>query len=272
MRLDKYLYESSLAKSRTHAAELIRSGAVMCGGETVMKPSYDVPEGCLVEVADTGPEYVGRGALKLKFALEHFGVDPSGLSCVDVGASTGGFTQVLLLGGARRVYAVDSGHDQLDVRLLQDERVVSMEGFNARSLTVADIGEKVQLAVCDVSFISQTLLHMAVASVLMDGGTFISLVKPQFELTRSELSKGGLVRSQRARFFAVKRVYESLRENGFTPQAFATSPITGGDGNIEYLICAVKSDKRPGDGVFLTIDEIERTVLNEDRNCPKKGQ
>lgn len=267
MRLDKYLFENSFARSRTHAAELIKSGMVRCGGETVTKPSYDVPQGCAVEVDKTEHVYVGRGALKLKFALESFAVDVAGLSCVDIGASTGGFTQVLLLGGARRVYAVDSGHGQLDERLLQDARVVSMEGFNARALTAADIGEPVQLAVCDVSFISQTLLHAPVSSVLEDGGIFIGLVKPQFELTRAQLSKGGLVRSARARLCAVKRVCESLTENGFTLRAFAPSPITGGDGNVEYLICAEKKNDTPS----LTIEEIERTVLNEDRYCPEKG-
>lgn len=268
MRLDKYLFENSLARSRTHAAELIKSGTVRCDGETVTKPSYEVSQGCAVEVAETEHVYVGRGALKLKFALESFAVDPAGMTCVDIGASTGGFTQVLLLGGVRRVYAVDSGHDQLDARLLQDMRVVSMEGFNARALTPADIGEPVQLAVCDVSFISQTLLHAPVSSVLDDGGIFIGLVKPQFELTRSQLSKGGLVRSAKARLCAVKRVYESLIENGFTPRAFAPSPITGGDGNVEYLICAEKRKDTAG----LTVDEIERTVLNEDRHCSEKGQ
>ncbi len=268
MRLDKYLFENSLARSRTHAAELIRSGAVLCGGETVTKPSYDVPEGCAVEVAETENMYVGRGALKLKYALERFSVDPSGMSCVDIGASTGGFTQVLLIGGARRVYAVDSGHGQLDAGLVQDTRVVSMEGFNARALTPGDIGEVVQLAVCDVSFISQTLLHAPVSSVLEDGGIFIGLVKPQFELTKKELSRGGIVRDPKARLCAVRRVYDSLIQSGFTPRAFATSPITGGDGNVEYLICAEKSKA----GAALTLDEIERTVLNEDRNCPKKRQ
>lgn len=268
MRLDKYLFENSLAKSRTHATQLIKNGMVECGGATVTKPSFDVAEGCVVKVTEEENSYVGRGALKLKYALEAFGVDPSGKTCIDVGASTGGFTEILLLNGARRVYAVDSGRGQLDKCLLADCRVVSMEGFNARALSPDSIGEDVQLAVCDVSFISQTLLHGAIASVLSDGGTLIALVKPQFELTRGELSKGGIVRDAKKRLDAAKRVYTSLIENGYCPCAFDVSPITGGDGNVEYLICAAKTDSAP----TLTTDEIERTVLNENCHCPEKGQ
>lgn len=268
MRLDVYLSQNSLARSRTHAAELIRAGRVACGGVTVTRPSFAVPDGCIVEVSAAGHDYVGRGALKLEFALREFGVDPAARVCIDVGASTGGFTEVLLLGGARRVYAVDSGRGQLDKRLSSDVRVVSMEGFNARSLSPESIGETAHLAVCDVSFISQTLLHAPIASVLAEGGTFISLVKPQFELTRGELAKGGIVRSASSRLAAARRVYMSLIGNGFSPRAFAPSPITGGDGNIEYLICSSKSDS----AALLTDEEIERTVMNENRCCPEKGQ
>ena len=268
MRLDRYLVENALAKSRARAVELIKDGRVKCGGETVSKPSFEVEDGCEVTVEGEAFNYVGRGALKLICALDTFGVSPDGASCVDVGASTGGFTEVLLRRGAARVFAVDSGHGQLDRRLKDDQRVVDMEGFNAKELCAEALGGAVDIAVCDVSFISQTLLHAPIRSALKDGGTFIALVKPQFELTRGDLSKGGVVKDARRRLAAAKRVYLSLVGYGFSVAGFCASPITGGDGNIEYLICAEASSNASA----VALEDIERTVLNEGRNTPEKGQ
>lgn len=262
MRLDKYLTENGYSSSRVRSAGLIKNGKVTVDGVVVTKTSFIVPEGSSVQISGGEFPYVGRGALKLLCALDSFGISPDALVCADIGASTGGFTDVLIQRNAKRVYAVDSGHGQLDPRLREDDRVVVMEGFNARDLSADDFGELCDLVVCDVSFISQTLLHAPIRSVLKDSGSYIGLVKPQFELSRSEISKGGIVKDVRNRYEAVKRVCSSLEANGFFVDRFCKSPITGGDGNIEYLILA-----RKGKGVsHISLTEIERIVFDENRD------
>lgn len=240
MRLDKYLTEAGFAESRTRAARLIESGKVAVDGKSITKPAFDVPEGAQVTVAQDDCPYVSRGGLKLQGALDAFGIDPCGMVCADIGASTGGFTHCLLTKGAIRIYAVDSGRDQLHSSLRQDDRVVSMEGCNARYLTAADLGELVDLAVTDVSFISQTLLHNVIASLLKEGGGFVSLIKPQFEVGRENLGKGGIVKNPKVRREAARRVMASAMAAGLAPIAIVPSPITGGDGNVEYLAYFVK--------------------------------
>ena len=214
---------------------MIEAGLIRVNGKLQKKSSFDVPEGATVMVEGELIPYVSRGGLKLKGALDAFGISPNGLVCADIGASTGGFTDCLLQEGAVKVYAIDSGRDQLHEKLRADSRVVSMESFNARGLTPAHLGEQVDLAVTDVSFISQTLLHEAIASVLKDGGIFISLIKPQFEAGRENLGKGGIVKTPKARREAARRVLASAMAKGLAPIAVTVSPITGGDGNIEYL-------------------------------------
>lgn len=235
MRLDKYLAENGFAESRTRAAGMIDAGLIRVNGVVQKKPSYDVPEGATVEVAGELIPYVSRGGLKLKGALDSFGLSPKGMICADIGSSTGGFTDCLLQEGAVKVYAIDSGRDQLHEKLRSDPRVVSMESFNARNLTIAHLGEAVDLAVTDVSFISQTLLHKAIASILKENGLFVSLIKPQFEVGRENLGKGGIVKNPQARREAARRVMASALAAGLTPIAITASPITGGDGNIEYV-------------------------------------
>ncbi len=235
MRLDKYLAEQKLADSRTRAAALIEAGLVTVEGRVQKKPSFELPPGASVQVIGALFPYVSRGGLKLKGALDAFGLSPEGLVCADIGASTGGFTDCLLQAGAKKVYAIDSGKDQLHDSLRGDPRVISMESVNARFLTPADLGEPIDLAVTDVSFISQTLLHSAIASILREGGNFVSLIKPQFEAGRENLAKGGIVKDVRARRAATQRVIASAIAAGFAPVAVIPSPITGGDGNIEYL-------------------------------------
>ncbi len=235
MRLDKYLAEHALADSRTRAAQMIEAGLIRVNGAVQKKPSFDVPDGASVEVAGQLLPYVSRGGLKLKGALDAFGISPGELVCADIGASTGGFTDCLLQEGAVKVYAVDSGRDQLHEKLRSDPRVVSMESFNARGLTPVHLGEQVDLAVTDVSFISQTLLHEAIASILKDGGIFISLIKPQFEVGRENLGKGGIVKNPKVRREAARRVLTSAMAAGLAPIAVTVSPVTGGDGNVEYL-------------------------------------
>lgn len=258
MRADLYLTQNGYADSRTLAQKLIAEGAVTVDGRPVQKASEEIAEGAhRVSVSATAEtRYVGRGGLKLEAALAAFPVDPTGLTVADIGASTGGFTDCLLQKGAARVYAVDAGHGQLHPRLLADARVRSAEGVNARVLTPAmlrGIEEAWREAhpdlpvaegasdglvdgiVMDVSFISQTLLHPALASVLRAGGWMIALVKPQFELTRNALNKQGIVKQEKDRRAALDRVLSSAAACGFEAVSVIPSPIEGGDGNREFL-------------------------------------
>ena len=234
-RLDVYLHEQGFAASRSLAAKLIRGGWVLVNGSAETKPGAPVQEGDGIVLRESPlTRYVSRGGLKLEAALEEWNVSPAGLVCADVGASTGGFTDCLLQHGAKKVFAVDSGTDQLHPALRENENVVVMENVNARFLTEEDLG-KVDLVVMDVSFISQTLLFPAIARILRPGGTLISLIKPQFEAGREALSSGGIVRSEKAREACVEAVREKAAETGFYMLNVMPSPITGGDGNIEYL-------------------------------------
>lgn len=256
MRADLYLVQNGYSDSRTLAQKLIAEGAVTVDGRILKKPSDDIPEGehtvTVRATADT--RYVGRGGLKLEAALAAFPIRVEGCVAADIGASTGGFTDCLLQNGAARVYAVDAGHGQLHPRLLADPRVRSAEGMNARSLTPADLCRierewqelhpealapefdgRVEGIVMDVSFISQTLLHPALACILQDGGWMITLVKPQFELTRSALNKQGIVKQEKDRKAALDKVLTSASACGFEAVSVIPSPIEGGDGNREYL-------------------------------------
>lgn len=240
MRIDLYLVEHGFCESRNKAARLIGEGKIYLDGRAVTKASLDVRDG-YHEINITEQEkYVGRGGLKLEGALDFFNFDVSGKKCIDVGASTGGFTDCLLQRGAASVCAVDSGKGQLHSKLLDDIRVTSIEGFNARALDPEAFGY-FDLAVTDVSFISQTLLHAPISSVLKDGGAFITLIKPQFEAGKSALGKNGIVKAPKDRENAVLRVIESAELCGFALQGITRSPIVGGDGNREYLALFIKA-------------------------------
>lgn len=254
MRLDVYLTEKGLAKSRSYAAELIKKGLVTADGKTVKKPSFDVT-GENVQITGELYPFVGRGGVKLEGALDAFGIDVSGMCAIDVGASTGGFTDCLLRRGAKKVYAVDSGHGQLHESLLKDERVVNMEGFNARDISPETIKEKCQIAVCDLSFISQTYITENVFSVLCDGGAFVTLIKPQFECGREALSKGGIVKDKKYHAAALKKVSRHAEKCGFALLSVIKSPILGGDGNTEFLAFFKK-----GDGDAVSDKYIEEVV------------
>jgi 23S rRNA (cytidine1920-2'-O)/16S rRNA (cytidine1409-2'-O)-methyltransferase len=256
MRADLYLTANGHADSRTLAQKLIAEGAVTVDGRVLRKPSEEISEGAhevtVSATADT--RYVSRGGLKLEAALASFPIDPRGCTVADIGASTGGFTDCLLQNGAATVYAVDAGHGQLHPRLREDPRVCSAEGVNARALTPADLRSihdewqaarpdvtatsfdgQVDGIVMDVSFISQTLLHPALASILREGGWMIALVKPQFELSRSALNKQGIVKQEKDRKAALDRVISSAAASGFEAVSVIPSPIEGGDGNREFL-------------------------------------
>lgn len=234
MRADVLIFKLGLAKSRQAAKELIGAGDVFCGGVMVNKASLDLPEDARIEIKGGVPEFVGRGGLKLKSALDTFGINPSGCVCADIGASTGGFTDCLLQRGAARVYAIDCGTGQLDEKLRRDPRVINIEKTNARYITSDTVPESCDLVVMDVSFISQTLLHENAAMLLKDGGRLISLIKPQFEVGRGRIGKGGIV-AEKYRLQAVDTVLDMARLRGFVNEGVAVSPITGGDGNTEFL-------------------------------------
>lgn len=204
-------------------------------GESVKKCSFDVAENDEVEIRGEVMPFVSRGGLKLLGAIEAFGLDVKDLVCVDIGASTGGFTDCLLKHGAKKVYAIDCGSGQLHPTLASDGRVRNIEKFNARELTSDILGEKCDIAVMDVSFISQALLYGAVRSVLKDKGALISLIKPQFECGRAALGRGGIVKDKKVHISVIRSVTAAANSAGLSLTGLAPSPIDGGDGNKEYL-------------------------------------
>ena len=234
-RVDSLLVSRGLCESRELAKRLIMAGEVLCGPERVNKPSQKIAPDAELTVKER-PKYVGRGGFKIEGALKEFGIDPTGWICADLGASTGGFTDCLLQHGAAKVHAIDVGTNQLVWKLRSDERVVSREKFNARNLTVDDIGERVNLVVMDLSFISLTKVLPSAFSILEEGGSVISLVKPQFELSREEVGKGGIVREPELHQKSVGKIREFItNELGREWAGLITSPITGTDGNVEFL-------------------------------------
>lgn len=240
MRIDLYLHENGFAKSRSYAKMLIGEGYVKLNNITVTKASADVSEGDTVEVTGKPFEYVSRGGLKLEAAIKNFEIDVSGFRCVDIGASTGGFTDCLLKNGASCVVAVDIGHGQLDDALLNDGRVLNLEGVNARDLSAEIIGGICDIAVSDISFISQTYVLPNICGVLTDAGIYVALIKPQFECGKSGLGKNGIVKDKKTRYGAVKRVTDFAWDNGLVVNGLIKSPIEGGDGNTEYLMFCTK--------------------------------
>jgi len=235
LRVDSLLVVRGLCDSREQAKRLIMAGEVMMGTERISKPSQKVIEDADLSVRER-PKYVGRGGFKMEGALREFEINPTGWTCADLGASTGGFTDCLLQHGAKKVHAIDVGTNQLVWKLRSDDRVVSRERFNARNLTVDDIGERVMLVVMDLSFISLTKVLPSAFSILEDGGSVISLIKPQFELSRGEVGKGGIVREPERHQKAVDKIRTFITEElGREWCGLITSPITGTDGNVEFL-------------------------------------
>ena len=234
MRLDLYLLEHGFADSRQKAVYRIQNGEVRVNGVVNYEPSTQTA-GKTVEVVGEGLRYVSRGGLKLEGALKAFAFDPTGLVCVDLGASTGGFTDCLLQNGARRVYALDVGHGQLDEKLRNDERVVNIEGFNVRDLRADMLPEPVALAVSDLSFISQRLIYLPLSTVLVCGAPFVSLIKPQFEVGPKDVGKRGIVKNRKAHERVILELKEEAQNAGLILTALTASPIPGGDGNREYL-------------------------------------
>lgn len=247
-RLDLLLVARGLAESRTRAEALVLAGRVRVKGVERPKPGTPLPADA--EVAVEGPEHpwVSRGGIKLAAGLDGFGVDPAGRIGLDVGASTGGFTDVLLSRGAAKVYAVDVGHGQLHARLRSDPRVVLREGVNARLLTRAEVPEPCSLLVADVSFISLRLILPAAVPLLSPGAEAVLLVKPQFESERGEVGRGGIVRDPEVRRRALERVLAAAGALGLELRGTVPSPITGADGNVELLAAFRLGGTRAGSG------------------------
>jgi 23S rRNA (cytidine1920-2'-O)/16S rRNA (cytidine1409-2'-O)-methyltransferase len=235
-RLDLLLVGRGLAESREKAQALIMAGSVTVAGQKASKPGQTVDTETPIEVASP-PRFVSRGGFKLEAALEHFAVDCTGLVCLDIGSSTGGFTDCLLQHDALRVHAIDVGTNQLDWRIRTHPRVHAREQLNARELSLTDIGELVDLIVCDVSFISVTLLLPAIVPLLKPSGQMIILVKPQFEAGKGQVGKGGIVRDPQIHEQACQRVDEAVRAHGFIT-SIMPSPILGTEGNKEFLLYA----------------------------------
>jgi 23S rRNA (cytidine1920-2'-O)/16S rRNA (cytidine1409-2'-O)-methyltransferase len=235
-RLDRLIVERGLTESREKAQALIMAGEVLVNGQKAAKPGQAVAGDIRIEIL-ARPPYVSRGGLKLAGALGQFAIDVAGRTCLDIGSSTGGFTDVLLQAGAARVHAVDVGAGQLDWKLRTDARVVLHEGINARALQFKDIGERVDLIVCDVSFISVTLILPAAVPLLQPAGEMVILIKPQFEAGRGQVGKGGIVRDPEIHQAACERVARAVRELGFET-SMMESPIFGAEGNKEFLLYA----------------------------------
>ncbi len=236
-RLDRLLVDTGRAETREKAQALIMAGNVLVNGSQANKAGQQVDTDAVVEVRGR-PPYVSRGGIKLAAALAHFGIDVKGRVCLDVGASTGGFTDCLLQHGAARVHAVDVGEGQLDWKLRNDPRVIVHEGINARYLKPEDLGETPEVIVMDASFISVTLLLPALAALFRPPVTqLVILIKPQFEVGKGEVGKGGIVRDPAKHQAACDRVEQAVRQLGFTT-SIIQSPIAGAEGNQEFLLYA----------------------------------
>lgn len=266
MRLDCYLAEEGFAPSRQKAKELIRSGQVFLDGKEVRKASMkiDTDAAPLVEIRGDLLRFVSRGGLKLEEAIRSFEIDLEGMTCMDVGASTGGFTDCMLQHGAARVYAIDVGSGQLDQGLAEDPRVVSLEQTNMRYLKPEDLGTRVDFISVDVSFISLEKILPAAIPFLREKGRIVCLVKPQFEAGRGRINKKGVVKDSRIREKILLDIMDYAQSMGLSPAGLTGSPIRGPEGNQEYLLYLEVSDSDKETGWRESIDQSQVRLLAED--------
>ena len=249
LRLDQLLVDRGLAETRAKAQAVILAGQVFSGERRLDKPGHPVAADTAIALRGAPHPWVSRGALKLVGALDHFALDVTGKVALDVGASTGGFTEVLLARGAAKVYAVDVGRGQLAWKLRNDPRVVVMEGVNARHLTPENFGEPIEVIVCDASFIGLTTVLPAALALAAPGALLVALIKPQFEAGRGKVGKGGIVRDPAVHDEVCARIRDWLANDmGWTVIGLTESPITGQEGNKEFLIAAHKSAREPAQG------------------------
>lgn len=246
IRLDQLLAQRGLAESRTRAQALVMAGLVFSGETKLAKPGQQIAEDAPLEVRGRDHPWVGRGGIKLAHAIAHFGLDPAGVTAMDIGSSTGGFTDVLLHKGAARVFAVDSGTNQLAWKLRQDERVTVLEQTSARILTNAQIDVPCSWVVCDASFISLRKVLEVPLALAAANCRLVALIKPQFEVARAEVGKKGVVRNPALHRRVCDEVSAWLEEDGWAIQGITTSPITGPEGNVEFLISAFRGPSEVG--------------------------
>ncbi len=235
VRIDLLVFQKGLTDSRERARTEIMSGRVFVNGQRVDKPGTSVDENSAVELRGASCDFVSRGGLKLQKALKYFSVDPNGKTCLDCGASTGGFTDCLLKGGAKKVFAVDVGYGQLAWSLRTDARVVSLERTNIRYVSKERIPDEIDLAVIDVSFISLKLVFPAVKALLKENGEIVCLIKPQFEAGKGKVGKKGVVRDRSVRAEVLNNFFGYAADNGFAVKGLTYSPIKGPEGNVEFL-------------------------------------
>ena len=253
VRLDQLVYERGFTDSRERAKTTVMSGLVFVNGQRADKPGMPVSPDAQIEVRGDALPFVSRGGFKLDKALKVFPIDPAGKLCIDCGASTGGFTDVLLQHGAAKVYAVDVGYGQLAWKLRSDERVVNLERTNLRYVTAEQIPEKLDLAVMDVSFISIRLILPAVKALLKDGADLVCLIKPQFEAGREEVGKKGVVRDEAVHREVVQGIVDFAPTLGLSVLGLDYSPIKGPEGNIEYICHMIN---RPGADVPIDVSAL----------------
>lgn len=258
LRLDTELVSRGLAQSRERAKAYIMSGVVYVNNQKALKPGDEIKPTDNIEMRGETLKYVSRGGLKLEKAMREFSIELSGKTCMDVGASTGGFTDCMLQNGAVKVYSVDVGYGQLDWKLRQDERVVNLERTNIRYVTREQIPDAIDFSSVDVSFISLTLVLPVVRELLSDNGRVMCLIKPQFEAGKGKVGKKGVVREPEIHYEVIDKILGFMAENGFNVLALDYSPIRGPEGNIEYLAYAEKCDtpdRYPN-------EKIRETVMN----------
>jgi 23S rRNA (cytidine1920-2'-O)/16S rRNA (cytidine1409-2'-O)-methyltransferase len=235
-RLDVALVERGLCETRSKAQSLIMARRILVNGQHIDKAGANVADDDELRIEELEHPWVGRGGMKLAHALREFGISVDGKICADIGASTGGFTDVMLKNGAKKVYAIDVGYGQIDVSLRNDPRVVNREKVNARYLTAADFEDVIEFVSIDVSFIPLKLILPAVATFLR--GELVALIKPQFEVGKADVGKGGIVRDETKRAAAVEAVVAFAGEIGFDVRGVIESPVKGAEGNVEYLMHA----------------------------------
>ena len=254
-RLDVLLVNRGFAPSREKAKTMIMEGNVFVNNNREDKAGSMFPDDCNIEIHGTTLKYVSRGGLKLEKAMTHFGISLDGKICMDIGASTGGFTDCMLQNGASKVYAVDVGYGQFAWKLRQDERVVCMEKTNIRYVTPADIGDALDFASVDVSFISLTKVLGPARELLKEHGQMVCLIKPQFEAGREKVGKKGVVREKSVHEEVVEKIIDFCLENGFSIHNLEYSPIKGPEGNIEYLVY-IEKDENPKKEESVDIHEV----------------
>jgi 23S rRNA (cytidine1920-2'-O)/16S rRNA (cytidine1409-2'-O)-methyltransferase len=242
MRADLALVQCGFAKNRTEARALVLAGSVHTRSQQVNKPGMMIPVNSGLAVKDRGHPWVSRGGIKLAYGLDHFNISPKGLVCLDIGASTGGFTDVLLSRSAIKVYAIDVGYGQLAWKLRQDNRVVVLERTNARFLTSNLVSDSIEFLVCDASFISLTKVLPAGMALVRPGGSLVALIKPQFEVGKGRVTKGGIIRDPALHWETCAAVRGWLEtQTGWHVLGLTESPITGLDGNTEFLVAASRN-------------------------------